>query len=105
MKINKEGTIFFSFNTEENPKAFKEPNFINWVDFEIDDNKGTITSTGQTLSVKIFIGTDKEFSIFETNILPKKGINKIAVAWDYNRVSLVMNGEILQTLNPNDFKL
>ncbi|PQJ74173.1 hypothetical protein [Polaribacter gangjinensis] len=104
MKINKEGTVFFSFDTEENPKAFKEPNFINWVDFEIDDNKGIITSIGQTLSVKIFVGTDDEFLIFKTNILPEKGLNKIAVAWSPSEIKLFMNGEKIESINPNDFK-
>ena len=104
MKINKEGTISFSFDTNENPKAFKELNFVKWVDFQIDNNKGTIYSEGETLNVTIFLQSSNEFSIFKTKIIPEKGINKIAVAWEPNRVSLAMNGEIIQTLNPNDFK-
>jgi hypothetical protein len=104
MKINKVGTVYFSFDTNENLKAFKEPNFIKWNDFQIENNKGTIYSEGKTLNVTLFLDSSEEFSIFKTNITPKKGINKIAVTWEPNRVSLAMNGEIIQTLNPNDFK-
>jgi hypothetical protein len=104
MKINKEGTIFFEFDTNENPKAFKDPNFIKWIDFQIENNKGTIYSEGKTLNVTLFLESSEEFSIFKTNITPKTGLNKIAVAWEPNRISLAMNGEIVQTLNPNDFK-
>ena len=104
MKINKVGTVYFLFDTNENLKAFKEPNFIKWNDFQIENNKGTIYSEGKTLNVTLFLDSSEEFSIFKTNITPKKGINKIAVTWEPNRVSLAMNGEIIQTLNPNDFK-
>jgi hypothetical protein len=105
MKINKEGTIYFSFDTNENPKAFKEPNHINWIDFQIDDNKGTIFSEGETLNVTIFLDSSETFSIFKTNIKPSKGLNKIAVSWSASEIKLYMNGEKLQHLNPNDFKL
>jgi hypothetical protein len=104
MKINKEGTIRFSFDTNENPKAFKEPNFVKWVDFQIDNNKGTIYSEGETLNVTIFLESSDEFSIFKTKIIPENGLNKIAVAWSPDEIKLFMNGEKTQSLNPNDFK-
>lgn len=104
MKINKEGTIFFSFDTNQNPKAFKDPNTVKWVDFQIDNNKGTIYSEGETLNITLFSESAEEFSIFNTKIIPQNGLNKVAVAWSPHEIQLFMNGEKIQSLNPNDFK-
>jgi hypothetical protein len=67
-------------------------------------NKGTIYSEGETLNVTIFLESSDEFSIFKTKIIPKKGLNKIAVDWSPDEIKLFMNGEKIESLNPNDFK-
>jgi hypothetical protein len=105
MLIKNPGSVSFWFDPKNNEFSFKEGNIIHWVSFKVENEIGTIFSDGETLVGLFNQNSNRELQIFKTKISPDvEQRHMIALSWKSDEIILLVDGKLVQSINPNDLE-
>lgn len=101
MIIKESGSFESWIDLNVNPTAFKEGHGGILCDFKLNDEHCLVYAEGKTLTFTLNHNTENEITVFQTEVTPdpdKK--HHIAVTWGPEKISLYMNGVLLQQVSP-----
>ena len=102
--ITQPGTVSFWVDPAKNPGAFTAGKNYVWGIFEVNGEKCTIGSEGDTLLAELNKGTDREIMVFSTKVTTNPTVaHMIAVTWSNEEMNLYFDADCLSTVKMSDF--
>jgi hypothetical protein len=103
--ISKEGTLYFSFSTIDNPRAFDVNDLGEcfWFKFMLGDQEAQVTSIGTILSITTDLDTAKPKSVIDAVIFPiPQETNVVTITWSQKQVCIYLNGQLVNNVDPSE---